>query len=48
MSNDNATIPVSVSISGSVPPYQVSLSPEGPYAITSPGSTLVMTLDPAS
>jgi hypothetical protein len=39
---------VQVSISGSAPPYQVNLTPAGPYVINACGSTVVMTLDQAS
>lgn len=48
MNASNSNTPVSVSISGTMPPYNVTLSPAGPYRITSPGSTLTMSLDSAS
>ena len=49
MNNDQPThTQVNVSIHGEKPPYRVILSPPGPYRITAAGSTVTMTLDPAS
>jgi hypothetical protein len=49
MSNNEPThTRVNVAIHGTKPPYRVILSPAGPYRITAAGSTVSMTLDPAS